>query len=143
LNYKWEKTYQVLTRLAADSQGSPFDGVCVEYTNPTTGGPALATMACFAHLLKPGTHTRAHRHVGSTIYHVISGKGYSVIGGQRFDWEENDTFVVPSWAWHEHLAQQETCFFSYNDSPLLRPFGLYREEEHPDNAGHQPVARPG
>ena len=139
LNYKWERSYEVLTRLATESAGSPYDGVCVEYTNPTTGGPALATIACFAHLLKPGTHTNAHRHVGSTVYHVISGKGYSVIAGQRFDWEEKDTFVVPSWAWHEHFAEVEVCLFSYNDSPLLHPFGLYREEAYSENDGHQVV----
>lgn len=128
-----------MTQLAAESDGSPYDGVCVEYTSPTSGGPALATIACLAHLLKSGTHTKAHRHVGSTIYHVISGKGHSIIGGQRFDWDAKDTFVVPSWAWHEHVAESEVCFFSYNDSPLLHPFGLYREEAHSENDGHQPV----
>jgi gentisate 1,2-dioxygenase len=139
LNYKWERSYEALSRLAAESDGSPYDGVCVEYTNPITGGPALATMACFAHLLKPGRHTKAHRHTGSTVYHIIRGKGYSVIAGERFDWEEKDTFVVPSWAWHEHVAEVESCLFSYNDSPMLRPFGLYREEGYTKNDGHQPV----
>jgi gentisate 1,2-dioxygenase len=106
LNYKWERSYEVLSKLAAESDGSPYVGVCVEYTNPTTGGPALATVACFAHLLKPGMHTKAHRHTGSTVYHVINGKGYSVIAGQRFDWGDKDTFVVPSWAWHEQWPRR-------------------------------------
>jgi len=142
LNYKWERTQEMLSQLAAASEESPFDGVSVEYTNPTTGGPALATMACFAQMLKPGILTKAHRHVGSTVYHVVSGQGYSVIGGQRFDWEEKDTFVVPSWAWHEHYANDEAYLFSYNDSPLLQPFGLYREEAYLENDGHQPVSAP-
>ena len=139
LNYKWQRTYEVLSDLATEPGASPYDGVCVEYTNPTTGGPALASIACFAHLLKPELHTKAHRHVGSGVYHVISGKGYSVIAGNRFDWEEKDTFVVPSWAWHEHYAEVESCLFSYNDSPLLQPLGLYREEAYSENDGHQPV----
>ena len=140
LNYKWERTHQMLSQLAGESEESPYDGVSVEYTNPTTGGPALATMACFAQMLRRDTLTKAHRHVGSTVYHVISGQGYSVIGGQRFDWEDKDTFVVPSWAWHEHYAKEESYLFSYNDSPLLEPFGLYREEAYPENGGHQTIS---
>jgi hypothetical protein len=31
---------------------------------------------------------RAHRHTSSTPYHVIEGKGYSTVNGQRLDWEE-------------------------------------------------------
>ena len=73
------------------------------------------------------------------MYHVINGKGYSVIDGQRFDWENKDTFVMPSWTWHEHHAKEEAYLFSYNDSPLLEPFGLYREEAYQENDGHQTV----
>ena len=140
LNYKYQRSYEVLSQLASESEGSPYDGVSVEYTNPGTGGPALATIACFAQLLQAGQHTKAHRHTGGTIYHVIKGKGHSVIEGKRFDWEEKDTIVVPSWAYHEHAAQEESVLFSYTDSPLLQPFGLYREETYQENDGHQSVA---
>ncbi len=139
INYKFAHVYDVLRRLAKDTDGSPFDGVCLEYTNPLTGKSALATIACFAQLLQPGQRTKAHRHTGATIYHVIQGKGYSVIDGTRFEWEDKDTFVVPSWAFHEHEAQRESVLFSYNDSPLLQPTGLYREEPLADNGGHQQV----
>ena len=139
VNYKWERSYEVLKQLASESEGSPYDGICVEYTNPTTGGPAMATIACFAQLHQAGQHTKAHRHTGSTIYQVIQGKGYSVIGGQRFDWEDRDTIIVPSWTFHEHVTEKESAFFVYNDSPVLQPFGLYREEAYEENGGFQPV----
>jgi gentisate 1,2-dioxygenase len=137
LNYKYERSYEMLSRLAQETEGSPYDGVCLEYTNPRNGGPALATMACFIQFMLAGQHTKAHRHTGGTIYHVIKGNGYSVIGGQRFPWEEKDTLVVPSWTFHEHVAQEESVLFSYNDSPILQPFGLYREEIYQDNGGYQ------
>ena len=139
LNYKFDQVYESLVRLASQTNGSPYDGICLEYSNPLTGGPALATMACFAQMLQPGQHTKAHRHTGGTIYHVIKGTGSTVIDGVCFDWRDKDTFVVPSWSFHEHVAQSESVLFSYNDSPMLQPFGFYREEVLDENAGHQEI----
>ena len=99
----------------------------------------MPTIACFASLLRPGQHTKAHRHTGGTIYHVIQGKGTSVIAGRAFDWDEKDTFVVPSWAWHEHIATKESVLFSYSDSAMLPALGLYREEALEGNSGRQRV----
>lgn len=139
INYKFDHVYEVLTGLAKESDGSPFDGISLEYTNPLTGRSALPTMACFAQMIQAGQHTKAHRHTGSTIYCVIKGKGHSIIDGQRFDWEDKDTFVAPSWSWHEHVADQESVLFMYNDWPILEPLGLFREEELTDNGGFQQV----
>ena len=139
INYKFAHVYEVLTTLAKESDGSPYDAITVEYTNPLTGGPALATIGCFASLMQPGRHTKAHRHTGGTVYHVIEGKGYSVINGKRFDWGRKDTFVVPSWAWHEHVAEAESVLFVYNDWPVLQPLGLFREEAYEERDGHQEV----
>lgn len=132
LNYRWETTRATLHALRGD-QASPFDGVIVEYINPHTGGPTLPTMAAFLQLLRKSEHTRAHRHTTSTVYHVAEGGGYSVIDGERFDWEKGDTFVVPSWTWHEHASEggEEAVLFSTSDRPILGSFGLYREEAHP------------
>ncbi len=52
-----------------------------------------------------------------------------MIAGRRFDWEEGDTFVVPAWAWHEHAAESgEAVLHSFSDRPILKAFGLEREE---------------
>ena len=139
LNYKFTKTYETLKAMAEDTDGSPYDGVSVEYTNPMNGGPALATISCFASLLKPGMHTKAHRHTGGTIYHVIKGRGSSVIDGKAFHWDEKDTFVVPSSAMHEHIAETESVLFAYSDAAILGPLGLYRETALEEHNGHQQV----
>jgi len=128
LNYRWETSRAALHGLRGD-KGSPFDGIIMEYINPYNGGPTVPTMAAYLQLLRQGEHTHAHRHVASTVYHVAEGGGYSVVGGRRFDWEEGDTFVVPAWTWHEHAAEQgEAVLFSFSDRPILRAFGLDREE---------------
>jgi gentisate 1,2-dioxygenase len=139
LNYKFAQTYATLKSIGERAEGSPYDGVSVEYVNPLTGGPALPTIACFASLLKAGQHTKAHRHTGGTIYHAIQGRGESIIAGKRYRWNEKDTFVVPSWTWHEHSATAESVLFSFSDSAVLQPLGLYREEALAENGGYQQV----
>lgn len=131
LNYKWKDTRAALHALR-DEPGSPFDGIIMEYVNPYTGGPTLPTMSAYLQLLRKGEHTKAHRHVASTVYHVAEGGGHSIVGGTRLEWQEGDTFVAPAWSWHEHASEGgEAALFSFSDRPILRAFGLEREQEHP------------
>jgi gentisate 1,2-dioxygenase len=139
--YPWEPTYAALRNAARAIEGSPYDGIIMEYSNPLTGGSVMSTMSAHMQLLRAGEHTKAHRMVGSKIYTVAKGRGYSIIAGQRFDWSEGDIFCVPSWAWHQHANADETddaCLFSFNDLPVMRALGFFREEGHPD--GYQPEA---
>ena len=127
MKYAWDTALPALR----DAPSSPHDGRILEYTNPLTGGPIMPTIGAALQLLHPGEHTRAHRHTGSVIYQVALGRGYSIIDGQRFDWEEKDIFCVPSWATHEHAnasEAEEACLFSFNDLPAMRALALYREE---------------
>jgi gentisate 1,2-dioxygenase len=140
--YRWADTYAALTTLAAAGEATPYDDVALEYHNPATGGHALPTLGCTIQLLRPGVHTRAHRHTSSTVYHVVRGRGCSVIDGQRFAWARGDFFVVPPWAWHEHAnasAHEEAILFGVTDLPALEALALYREEAYPHPSGHQPV----
>jgi gentisate 1,2-dioxygenase len=140
--YEWLPTYDALTKYASCSDGSPFDGVLMEYVNPTTNGPVMRTLGASMQLLRPGEHTQAHRHTGSFLYHVAKGRGHSIINGQRYDWQERDIFCVPSWAWHEHVngsASDDACLFCLSDLPVMRALGLYREQAFGDNGGHQPL----
>jgi len=140
--YEWEPTYDALNRYADCTDGSPFDGVLMEYVNPVTNGPVMRTMGASMQMLRPGERTRAHRHTGSYLYHVAKGEGFSIINGKRFDWTEHDIFCVPSWAWHEHgngSDSDDACLFCLSDLPVMRALGLYREQAFGENDGQQPV----
>jgi gentisate 1,2-dioxygenase len=140
--YEWGPTYESLQRLARVSEGSPYDGVLMHYVNPLTGGPVMPTIGASMQLLRPGQHTLAHRHTGSFLYQVAKGSGFSVIGGQRFDWQERDIFCVPSWAWHEHAnlsSTEDACLFCFSDLPVMNALHLYREQPLQDNGGQQRV----
>ena len=143
LKYEWEPTYEALSKYAKATDGSPFDGVLMNYVNPVTGGPVMQTIGASMQLLRPGERTKAHRHTGSFLYQCAKGQGYSIINGKRFDWQERDIFCVPSWAWHEHANASErddAVLFCFNDLPVMNSLGLYREEALGDNGGRQPLA---
>ena len=130
LHYRWRDIYPSLQRLSRGS-GNPHDGVALEYVNPATSGPTLPTLGCWIQLLRPGEHTKAHRHTSTSIYHAFRGSGTTMINGEPFHWQKGDTFIVPLWSWHEHLnrsTKEEAILFSMHDLPILRAFGLYREE---------------
>ena len=74
LKYEWEPTYEALQRYAKATDGSPYDGVLMNYVNPVTGGPVMQTIGASMQMLRPGESTRAHRHTGSFIYQVAKGR---------------------------------------------------------------------
>ncbi|MCF5709088.1 cupin domain-containing protein [Pseudomonas syringae] len=140
--YQWEPTYEALLRYSSARDDNPFDGALMHYTNPVDGGHVLATIGASMQLLRPGFVGKAHRHTGSFLYQVAKGQGYSIINGQRFDWQERDIFCVPSWAWHEHVntnPSEDACLFCFSDLPVMEKLGLYREEALADFGAHQPV----
>lgn len=140
LKYEWEPTYEALSAYAKVTDGSPFDGVIMDYINPLTGGPVMSTIGASMQMLRPGEHTKAHRHTGSIMYQCAKGEGYSIINGKRFDWRERDIFCVPSWMFHEHVngsSSDDACLFSFHDLPVMRALNLYREEALAENGGHQ------
>ena len=112
--YKWDESYKQLKKEKT-----------FEYRNPLTGGPVMPTMGARLDLIK---ETKPIRHTGSIIYQVATGRGWSEVGGKRFEWEEKDIFCVPSWTKYRHGAQGEAVLFSFNDLPAMRALGLYREE---------------
>ena len=136
MRYLW-KAIEPQLRGLADSPGSPYDGVALEYVNPVTGGPTLRTLSCWIQLLRPGEHMRKHRHTSSAAYFVVGGEGTTVVGDKALNWTEHDSFAIPNWAWHEHVNRsktEEAILFSVNDIPIVSAFGLYREE--PENSLH-------
>ncbi|PYN52408.1 MAG: hypothetical protein DMD94_22490 [Candidatus Rokuibacteriota bacterium] len=129
-HYPMSQARAALERLAAERSGSPFDGIILEYTNPLTGGSAMPTIACFVQMLRAGERTQAHRGVCRTNYHVIEGRGYSIVGGTRLDWEDKDVFTVPTWTFREHVndSDRPAFLFSFTDAPVMKALDLYREE---------------
>jgi gentisate 1,2-dioxygenase len=131
-HYKWRDTEKTLRALAdATAARDRFDGYLLEFRNPVTGGPTMATIQCAVQLLRPTDETETHRHTSTVIYHVFRGRGATHIGERRFEWEQGDSFVVPLWHPHGHLnrsSSDEAILFSMSDAPVLKALDFYREE---------------
>jgi gentisate 1,2-dioxygenase len=112
------------------TEGSPYEGIALEYTNPQTGGPVTPTISCRIQMIRKGEKLKARRVTGSSVFHVVRGKGRSVVDGKPFDWSKGDIIALPSWAQHAHenTGAEDAIVFSISDRPVLQALGLYREE---------------
>ena len=142
LKYEWGRTYETLVKAAQATDGSPYDGIMMQYVNPATGGPVMKTLGALIQLLRAASAPRRIVTPARSSTTSPRAAGYSIIAGKRFDWSKNDIFVVPSWAWHEHANASErddAVLFSFSDLPSMLALGLYREEAFGENDGHQQV----
>ncbi len=53
---------------------------------------------------------------------------HSRIGDQTFEWGPRDLFVVPSWQWVTHEADEDSVLFSFSDRPVQQKLDLFRED---------------
>jgi gentisate 1,2-dioxygenase len=125
--YRWAATQEALNRFR-EFTPDPCDGISVEYIDPTTGGPVIATMSFGVHLFMPGFKPEFQRKSASTVYCVIEGRGRTEMGdGKTLDWEKNDLFVVPSGTWYRHLnldPKNDLMLYAVSDEPALKVFGF-------------------
>jgi gentisate 1,2-dioxygenase len=129
-HYPFSEVRAALQRLADANSRDTAKGTVLEYKNRATGGPVMPTIACWMQLVRPGERTRASRRVCCTNYHVVEGAGYSIVGGQRLDWEDKDVLTVPTWTFAEHVnsGDRPAFLFSFSDAPVMKALSLYREE---------------
>jgi gentisate 1,2-dioxygenase len=127
--YSFDQTLAALEALRS-SVGSPYEGIALEYTNPQTGGPVTPTISCRIQMLRRGEKLKARRVTGSSVFHVVRGRGKTVIDGKAFDWAKGDIIALPSWAQHAHenTGTEDAILFSISDRPVIEALGLYRED---------------
>ncbi len=128
--YRWADAKAALQRLR-DMEGSPYDGIILEYVNPVNGKAVTTTTAFFVQMLRPGERTQAHRQTASFAYCCLEGHGRTFVGDTVLEWGPNDMFVIPNWMPHRHenLSSTEDAFlYSVSDAPTMQKLDLYREE---------------
>lgn len=126
--YRYEPTRALLERLR-DDDGSPHDGIIVEYYSPETGGSVLRTLGVYMQMLRANERTLERRSTAARIFVCLEGSGTTVAGGVELKWQRNDVFVVPGWAWHSHRnGPADSILYSVTDAPALRALGHLVEE---------------
>ena len=53
--------------------------------------------------IPPGGHSGKHRHVSEEAHKILSGRGYDIHDGKRYDWEAEDVVAVPINTVHQHF----------------------------------------
>jgi gentisate 1,2-dioxygenase len=127
-NYPYEHTRQALETAKKSSQWDPCHGLKLRYTNPVSGDFAMPTIGTFIQLLPQAFKTARYRATDATVFTVVEGRGRSRIGEQVFEWGPRDIFVVPSWQWVTHEADDEAVLFSFSDRPVQQKLDLFRED---------------
>ena len=137
--YPWHEAYPALRRLMATATGNnPV--ARLEYRNPVTGGPALATLGCLLEGLRARARTRPRRETASSVIAVARGTG-ALNCGQTFTLLPNDVAAIPAWTWHQLIAaDDDLILFRVTDRPIHDAFGLFRAEKT-DTMQSAPAAR--
>jgi gentisate 1,2-dioxygenase len=125
LRYRWPETDRTLEAIHA-RRGGP--SASLEFVNPLTGGPAVATFSNEMHRVYAGARTPTSRKTGSSVFVVFRGRGRTVVSGMAIEWGPGDVLVTPSWAAVDHQAHEQADLFAISDRPVLRALHLYREE---------------
>ncbi len=127
-SYPYARSRESLAKLAQDTDPDSCHGWKMQFINPLTGGPAMPTIGTFMQVLPKGFRSQPCRSTDGTVYSVAEGAGSVQIGGERFDFEPRDTFVVPSWMPLSVQAKAECVLFSFSDRPAQEAMGLWREK---------------
>jgi gentisate 1,2-dioxygenase len=126
MRYPWVRTEAALRKLGAHNGG---EAVELDYINPETGQSCLPTMGFTAMMLRPGAVRRPSLCSTSAVFHVISGRGRSIVNGVTHEWGPKDTFSAPVFAAIEHVATSADPAFlvRIHDAPLQERLGYYEE----------------
>jgi quercetin dioxygenase-like cupin family protein len=87
-------TGRVVLRIEDAKQEQTRQGLLRAYLDPfVIPDTPLQHWAVFTHEIR--TKSGKHRHQGGLVIYVIEGTGYSVVNGERVDWEKGDLVLLP------------------------------------------------
>lgn len=94
------------------------------------------------HQMPPDSFTETHRHAEAVVF-VLSGKGYSIVDGERYDWEAGDCMHIQPGAWHQHFNTDPTHVsqqLAILPTPLFEQLTTFRGfEEEGEATGAAPA----
>jgi gentisate 1,2-dioxygenase len=121
LHFPWETVKRELDKLEALGKDYIGRRLYMMY-NPMTGRTNGITPSFFATMTirPPKIVDRPHRHVSAAINYYFGGRGYSIVAGNRYEWQAGDLMLsAPGWAVHNHASYDEYVYeLTVQDQPL-------------------------
>jgi gentisate 1,2-dioxygenase len=104
-------------------------------------------IASFLRRLPAGGASDIHRHSFEAIGYVLRGRGYELHDGERIDWSEGDSVLIPANVWHQHVnasPEEEAVLLLVTNAPPLLHLGICTMEpaESWEDVRHRPSAYP-
>jgi gentisate 1,2-dioxygenase len=121
LLWPWTEVKRELQKLTSLGQSYKGRRLYLLY-NPTTEHTNGTTNNFFATItVRPANIVdRPHRHTAAAVNYFFSGRGFSIVEGERYEWKSGDLMLTaPGWAIHNHAAYDEPVYeLTIQDSPL-------------------------
>jgi gentisate 1,2-dioxygenase len=64
-------------------------------------------LGMYVHQMPPLSYTETHKHSEAIVY-VLSGRGHSIVEGERYEWRAGDCIFVQPNQWHQHFNDDDT-----------------------------------
>lgn len=132
-HYPYAKARAALDALAGSADPDPRRGWCMEYIDPTRGGPIMPTLSAFLSLLPAGFAGAVRRTTEGQVFSCVEGTGRTIIEPDAdepivFEWGPRDHFVIPTWVPYRHEIDEQAVVFNYSDAGVQKLLGLYRDQ---------------
>jgi gentisate 1,2-dioxygenase len=137
LVYPYDRTREVLDKLARSGPLHPAHGVKMRYANPIDGGYVYPTIAVFIQWLPKAFSGQTYRSTEGSVFNVVEGSGHAHIGDVDFAFEPHDVFVVPPWTPYHLETDGECVLFSYSDRAAQEALGFWRDQDPSNSAARQ------
>ncbi|MEP4198503.1 MAG: cupin domain-containing protein [Aliishimia sp.] len=124
MRYPWAHTEAALREMA---KYGPDGAVELDYINPETGSDILPTMGFTAMLLRAHQTDMPPLRSSSAAFHVVKGRGFSIVNDTRIEWSDKDTFTAPVFCAIEHHPEEDSFLIRIHDRPLQDKLGYYEE----------------
>jgi gentisate 1,2-dioxygenase len=128
MHWPWVHLRSRLEKLKALGQDYKGRRLFLMY-DPTTGRSQGTTATFFATItVRPaGIVDVPHRHTSAAVNYIFAGKGWSVVGGEHYEWQAGDLMLTaPGWMTHGHASHEnveDVYELTIQDSPLQIALG--------------------
>jgi gentisate 1,2-dioxygenase len=127
LHWPYEELHSRLQKLRALGQEYKGRRLYLMYDR-TTGRSQGTTSTFFATItMRPaGIVDQPHRHTSAAVNYIFGGRGWSIVGGERYEWGAGDLMLTaPGWMNHGHASHEgeDVYELTIQDSPLQIALG--------------------
>lgn len=131
-SYPYARSREALDTLYKNGELDPYDGVKLEYIDPTRGGSAMPTISAFLQYLPKNFSGETWRTTENIVFTPVEGTGKIVVGEgdaqKEMSWKPRDIFAVPCWMPFHLESDGEACLFSYSDRVAQNKLGFWQEQ---------------